>query len=177
MFRTNPWKRKRHWTAVLVREHSTIQDYWQSVHPPLLQVLSGVSIQRRETSFATIAKDGTIPQALLSANRPFRSSGIHYHKGMIALPPIECFWNNVGVDQLTVGIAEFAQSILGHLSSPIAALMGRLNQPALLHRRRNERREQRMRVEGAGFELGVELHADEPGVVGQLDDLGQQPVG
>src|SRR5881394_2001036 len=52
-----------------------------------------------------------------------------------------------------------------------------LNQPALLHRRRDEAREQRVRLEGAALLLGVVLHADEPGVAGQLDDLGQQAVG
>ena len=52
-----------------------------------------------------------------------------------------------------------------------------LHQPALLHRRLDERREERMRVEGLGFELGVELDADEPWVVGEFDDLGQLAVG
>src|SRR5579875_127482 len=52
-----------------------------------------------------------------------------------------------------------------------------LNQPALLYRRLDERGEQRMRIEGLGFELGVELDADEPGMVGELDDLGQLAVG
>src|SRR5918992_3511224 len=50
------------------------------------------------------------------------------------------------------------------------------HQPALLHRRGDEALEQRMRVERARFQLGVELHANEPGVVGILDGLRQQTV-
>ena len=34
-----------------------------------------------------------------------------------------------------------------------------------------------MRLERPGFQLRVELHADEPGMVWDLDDLGQKPVG
>ena len=37
--------------------------------------------------------------------------------------------------------------------------------------RRNERTEQRMRLERFGFELGMELAADEEGVPRNLDDL------
>src|SRR5262245_6163850 len=33
-----------------------------------------------------------------------------------------------------------------------------------------------MRLEGARLQFRVELHADEPGVIGKFDDLGQQPV-
>src|ERR1700721_2597501 len=39
----------------------------------------------------------------------------------------------------------------------------RLHQPAPLHRRADERGEQRVRLERARLELGVELDADEPG--------------
>ena len=35
---------------------------------------------------------------------------------------------------------------------------------------------QRMRFEGAGFQFRVELDADEPGVIGELDDFGQEAV-
>src|SRR6186713_3184000 len=41
----------------------------------------------------------------------------------------------------------------------------RSNQPALLHRRSNEARKQRVRLEGARLEFGMELHADEPGMI------------
>src|SRR5262245_66593011 len=58
---------------------------------------------------------------------------------------------------------------------PEAGSVG-LHQPALLHRSPDERGEQRMRLERPRFELGVELHADEPGMVLVLDHLRQQPV-
>src|SRR5580704_5695889 len=48
-----------------------------------------------------------------------------------------------------------------------------LHQPALLHRSPDEGREQRVWREGARFQLGVELHADEPGMVVVFDDLRQ----
>jgi hypothetical protein len=51
-----------------------------------------------------------------------------------------------------------------------------LDQPALLHRRADEGAEERVRLEGPGLELRVELHRDEPGMVGALDDLRQQSV-
>src|ERR1700722_6519489 len=53
----------------------------------------------------------------------------------------------------------------------------RLDQPALLDRGFDEARKQRVRIEGFGFQLGVILHADEPRMVGDLDDLGQHAVG
>ena len=34
-----------------------------------------------------------------------------------------------------------------------------------------------MRVEGLGFQFGMELHADEPRVLGDFDDLGSRPSG
>src|SRR5665213_2083681 len=52
-----------------------------------------------------------------------------------------------------------------------------LNQPVLLHRRRDERRKQRMGVEGARFQFGMKLHADEPGVIGYFHDLRQAVIG
>src|SRR5215467_13511323 len=51
-----------------------------------------------------------------------------------------------------------------------------LHQPALFHRRGDEARKQGMRLEGPRLQFRVELHADKPGVVGQLDDLRQQAV-
>jgi hypothetical protein len=52
---------------------------------------------------------------------------------------------------------------------------------ARTHRSRNaggdEAGEQRVRLERARFQLGVELHADEPGMVGDFDDLRQHAVG
>src|SRR4029077_20333388 len=36
---------------------------------------------------------------------------------------------------------------------------------------------QRVRLERLRFELWMELHADEPGVIGKLDDFGQRAVG
>src|SRR6266496_2806672 len=54
---------------------------------------------------------------------------------------------------------------------------GKLHQPALLHRRLDEGGEQRVRLERPGFQLGVELHADEPGMVLVFDDLRQHAVG
>ena len=51
------------------------------------------------------------------------------------------------------------------------------HQPALRFRRRDEARKQRMRPKRARLEFGVELHADEPGVISELDRLGQKAVG
>src|SRR5581483_7387898 len=48
---------------------------------------------------------------------------------------------------------------------------------AVLVSRANERLEQRMRLHGFGFELGVELAAEEPGVVGDFADLDVGAVG
>src|SRR5919201_384944 len=47
----------------------------------------------------------------------------------------------------------------------------------LLARRAYEPGEQRVRPRGTRLELGVELAADEPGVIGQLDHLHQRPIG
>jgi hypothetical protein len=41
----------------------------------------------------------------------------------------------------------------------------------------DERRKQRMRLERARFQFGMELHADEPGMVLIFDDLRQHAVG
>src|SRR5690242_8484306 len=46
-----------------------------------------------------------------------------------------------------------------------------------LARRADESREQRVRTRGPGLELRVELAADEPGVIGELDHLDQRAVG
>src|SRR5690606_3165968 len=51
------------------------------------------------------------------------------------------------------------------------------HQARLPHRGGDEAGEQRMRLERAALELGVELHADEPRVIGTLDDLREQSVG
>ena len=51
------------------------------------------------------------------------------------------------------------------------------DQPRLVDGGLDERGEQRVRRERLRLQLGVELHADEPGVVGHLDDLGQAAVG
>src|SRR4029077_2879579 len=62
-------------------------------------------------------------------------------------------------------------------SSANMALSLVLNQTSLLHGRRDEFAKQRMRLERLGFQLGVVLHADEPGMSGQLNNLGQHAVG
>ena len=48
-----------------------------------------------------------------------------------------------------------------------------LNQPALLERRADEIPEQRVRIERLGFQFGVELDADVPWMVLELDDFRQ----
>src|ERR1700716_412054 len=53
----------------------------------------------------------------------------------------------------------------------------KLNKPRLVDCGFDEGCEQRVRLERLRLQLGMELHADEPGVVGKLDDLRQQPVG
>ena len=52
-----------------------------------------------------------------------------------------------------------------------------LNQPALRHRGLNERRKQRMRLERPRLQLGVELHADEPGWSSYSTISGSTPSG
>src|SRR5207302_10125074 len=52
-----------------------------------------------------------------------------------------------------------------------------LHQPALHHRGLDEGRKQRVRLKGPRLQLGVELHADEPGMVFVFDDLRQHAVG
>src|SRR5881397_3172895 len=49
--------------------------------------------------------------------------------------------------------------------------------PPLLARRAHEPGEQGVWSGGSGLELGVELAADEPGVIGKLDHLDQRAVG
>src|SRR5438270_6874539 len=51
------------------------------------------------------------------------------------------------------------------------------DQPALLDRRFDKAREQGVRLEWAAFQLGMELDADEPRMVGAFDDFGQAIVG
>src|SRR5262249_16501702 len=50
------------------------------------------------------------------------------------------------------------------------------HQPALLHGGLDEGGEQRVRSEWAGLQLGMALHADEPGMVGIFDNLRQAPT-
>src|SRR5262245_9396835 len=52
-----------------------------------------------------------------------------------------------------------------------------LHQPALLNCCADERREQRVRLEWPRFQLGMELHADKPGMIFVLDDFGQNAIG
>src|SRR5882724_3200742 len=52
-----------------------------------------------------------------------------------------------------------------------------LHQPALIHRCADEGREQRVRLERPRFQLGMELHADKPGVILVFDRLGQHAIG
>ena len=53
----------------------------------------------------------------------------------------------------------------------------RSDQSGLLERRSDEPGKQWMRIERAAFELGVELHPDEPRMIGPLDDFGKQAIG
>src|SRR5208282_2119002 len=53
----------------------------------------------------------------------------------------------------------------------------RLDQARLLHRSLYERGEQRVRLERPALQFRVELDPDEPGVVGEFDDLGKRAVG
>src|SRR5213594_1653814 len=66
----------------------------------------------------------------------------------------------------------------GELRRPLRLSEGcRSPGPALLARRAHEPGEQGVRPGGSGLELGVELAADEPGVVGKLDHLDERAVG
>src|SRR2546422_2426372 len=66
----------------------------------------------------------------------------------------------------------------GELRRPLRLSEGRRAPgPALLARRAHEPCEQGMWPGGSRLELGVELAADEPGVIGQLDHLDQRAVG
>ena len=51
-----------------------------------------------------------------------------------------------------------------------------LHEARLVERGADERGEERVRLEWTRFELGMELHADEPGVIGKLDDFRQDAV-
>src|SRR5579862_3222523 len=55
--------------------------------------------------------------------------------------------------------------------------LGQLHQPRLVDGGLDERGEERVRLERARFQLGVKLHADEPRMLRDLDDLGQEAVG
>jgi hypothetical protein len=56
-------------------------------------------------------------------------------------------------------------------------LVAALHQPALHHRRLNEGCKQGMRLKGPRLQFGMELHADEPGMILIFDDLRQHAVG
>src|SRR5216110_561903 len=66
----------------------------------------------------------------------------------------------------------------GELRRPLRLSEGRRSPgPALVARRAHEPGEQGMWPGGSRLQLGVELAADEPGVIGQLDHLDQLAVG
>jgi len=52
----------------------------------------------------------------------------------------------------------------------------RSDQAGLLHRRFHKAGEERMWIEGLALQFGMELHTHEPGVIGSLDNFGQQSV-
>src|SRR5256886_14227875 len=63
----------------------------------------------------------------------------------------------------------------GELRRPLRLSEGRRSPgPALVARRAHEPGEQGVRPGGSGPELGVELAADEPGVIGKLDHLDER---
>src|SRR3984885_473146 len=51
------------------------------------------------------------------------------------------------------------------------------HQPALRLGRGDEARKQRVGLERFGLELRMELHPDEPGMIGKFDRLGQEAIG
>src|SRR5260370_21356449 len=66
----------------------------------------------------------------------------------------------------------------GELRRPLRLGEGRrVSGPTLLARSAYEPGEQGVRPGGSRLQLGVELAADEPGVIGQLDHLDQRAVG
>jgi hypothetical protein len=67
--------------------------------------------------------------------------------------------------------------IVDGMDNVIEAAGQELNQPALVDGRTDEGREKRMRFEWPRFQFGMELHADEPGMVLVFDDLRQNAVG
>src|SRR2546422_22175 len=62
---------------------------------------------------------------------------------------------------------------LGQLSRRLGARL----ELATVERRTDEAREQRVWAHGPRLELGVELAADEPRMIGQLDHLDQRAIG
>ena len=70
------------------------------------------------------------------------------------------------------GLARRSGRCLPHARSETA-----LNQPRILFRRADEIAEQRVGGEGFRLQLGVELHADEPRMPFDLDDLGKATIG
>ncbi len=67
--------------------------------------------------------------------------------------------------------------IVHSVDDVIEAPRQKLHQPALVYGGADERRKQRMRLERARFQLGMKLHADEPGMILVFDDLRQNAVG
>src|SRR5665648_913460 len=72
---------------------------------------------------------------------------------------------------LAAGARAFVDCV-GHLPNA-----SELHQAALLHGGADEGFEQRMRLKRPRLQFGMELHADEPGMVRDLDDLRQKSVG
>src|SRR6267378_155438 len=105
--------------------------------------------------------------ARASPTRRFKSSDSTTHgpamrKG--AAPPAKCCAMSVAA--------------AGVLRRPLRLGEGRgASGAALLARRAYEPGEQRVWPGGSGLELGVELAADEPGMIGKLDHLDQRAVG
>src|SRR5258708_31361103 len=58
----------------------------------------------------------------------------------------------------------------------LAPVRTRSHQAGLVKCGANEGGKERVRLERFRFELGMELHADEPGMAGELDDLGQLAI-
>jgi hypothetical protein len=91
----------------------------------------------------------------------------HVHLQLLGLDDAGAGDQEERAGEADVESAEFHAGLSSH---GLALLRG-----LVVQRRLDEGVEQRVAVPGRGLELGVELHADEPGVhaLRQLDDLGQ----
>src|SRR6185312_16366597 len=109
----------------------------------------------------------TARSASASPTRRFKSSDSTTHGPAMrngAVPPPKCCAMSVAA--------------AGELRRPLCLGEGRRAPgAALLARRAHEPGEQRVWPGGSGLELGVELTADEPGMIGKLDHLDQRAVG